>query len=48
MLSKQSKNKKNFEELIKENKEALLRDKQALEVIERRIERRHELLNKHL
>jgi Fur-regulated basic protein B len=35
--------KKPFEELIKENKEELLNDKQALDKIEKRIEKRHEI-----
>ncbi|KAB7707152.1 FbpB family small basic protein [Bacillus aerolatus] len=33
---------KSFEELVKENKQQLLNDKQALEKIEKRIEERHE------
>ncbi|MGG3195346.1 FbpB family small basic protein [Priestia aryabhattai] len=41
-------NHKNLEELIKENKEELLKDKKALEVIERRIEKRHDFSNKVL
>ena len=35
--------KKSLEELIQENKEQLLNDKQAIEKIEKRIEERHEL-----
>lgn len=35
--------KKSFEELIKENKQELLKDKQAIEKIEKRIEKRHEV-----
>lgn len=34
------KNKKSFEELIKENKQELLKDKQAIQKIEERIESR--------
>ncbi|MGC9934504.1 MULTISPECIES: FbpB family small basic protein [Priestia] len=41
-------NYKNLEDLIKENKEELLKDKKALEVIERRIEKRHDFSNKLL
>ncbi|MBT2730348.1 FbpB family small basic protein [Bacillus sp. ISL-75] len=37
------KHKKSFEELIKENKQELLKDKQAIEKIEKRIEKRHEV-----
>ncbi|MBT2701148.1 FbpB family small basic protein [Bacillus sp. ISL-40] len=37
------KHKKSFEELIKENKLELLKDKQAIEKIEKRIEKRHEV-----
>ncbi|MEK4028184.1 MULTISPECIES: FbpB family small basic protein [Bacillaceae] len=37
------KHKKSLEELIQENKEQLLNDKQAIEKIEKRIEERHEL-----
>ncbi|WP_077247464.1 MULTISPECIES: FbpB family small basic protein [Bacillaceae] len=37
------KHKKSLEELIQENKEQLLKDKQAIEKIEKRIEERHEL-----
>ncbi|GLY09444.1 FbpB family small basic protein [Bacillus badius] len=37
------KHKKSLEELIRENKEQLLKDKQAIEKIEKRIEERHEL-----
>ncbi|WP_081415300.1 FbpB family small basic protein [Ectobacillus panaciterrae] len=33
---------KSFEELVKENKQELLKDKQALEKIEKLIEKRHE------
>lgn len=35
--------KKSMNDLIQENKERLLKDKQALEKIEDRIEKRHEL-----
>jgi hypothetical protein len=35
---------KSFEELIKENKQELLKDKQALEKIEKRIEKRYKLI----
>ncbi|WP_251026892.1 FbpB family small basic protein [Bacillus sp. ISL-46] len=35
--------KKSFEELIKENKQELLKDKQAIEKIEERIEKRNEV-----
>ncbi|MDQ1002759.1 hypothetical protein QFZ28_003159 [Neobacillus niacini] len=34
---------KSFEKLVKENKQELLNDKQVLEKIEKRIEKRHEL-----
>ncbi|MDQ1005293.1 hypothetical protein QFZ28_005871 [Neobacillus niacini] len=34
---------KSFEELVKENKQELLNDKEVLEKIEMRIEKRHEL-----
>ncbi|MBM7647422.1 hypothetical protein JOC78_000343 [Bacillus ectoiniformans] len=37
------KSKKTFEELMKENKQELLNDQQALEKIETRIEKRHEI-----
>lgn len=37
------KQKKSLEELIQENKQQLLNDKQAMENIEKRIEERHEL-----
>ncbi|MGC8228166.1 FbpB family small basic protein [Pseudobacillus badius] len=37
------KHKKSLDELIRENKEQLLKDKQAIEKIEKRIEERHEL-----
>nr|WP_210427157.1 FbpB family small basic protein [Priestia megaterium] len=37
------KHKKSYEELIKENKQELLKDKQAIEKIEKRIEKRHEV-----
>ncbi|RAS75594.1 FbpB family small basic protein [Priestia endophytica] len=47
MINRQFKNKKTFKELVKENREALLQDKQALERIEKRIEKRHEFLNKY-
>lgn len=33
--------KKSLEELVKENKQEILKDKQALEKIEKRIEKRH-------
>lgn len=36
--------KKSFEELVKENKQELLKDKQALEKIEKRIEKRHKFI----
>ncbi|WP_082595968.1 FbpB family small basic protein [Niallia circulans] len=36
--------KKSFEELVKENKQELLRDKKAIDKIERRIEKRHEII----
>ncbi|MES9760563.1 FbpB family small basic protein [Priestia megaterium] len=36
--------KKSFEELVKENKQALLKDKKAMEKIEKRIEKRHEVI----
>ncbi|MFC3886004.1 FbpB family small basic protein [Bacillus songklensis] len=35
--------KKSFKELVQENKQELLSDKQALEKIGKRIEKRHEL-----
>jgi hypothetical protein len=35
--------KKSFEELVQENKQELLKDKQALEKIEKRIEIRREI-----
>jgi Fur-regulated basic protein B len=35
--------KKTFEELVNENKEELLKDKQTLDKIEKRIEKRHEI-----
>ncbi|ADE70433.1 MULTISPECIES: FbpB family small basic protein [Priestia] len=38
------KQKKSFEELVKENKQALLKDKKAMEKIEKRIEKRHEVI----
>ncbi|ADF40248.1 FbpB family small basic protein [Priestia megaterium] len=38
------KEKKSFEELVKENKQALLKDKKAMEKIEKRIEKRHEVI----
>ncbi|MGF9857645.1 FbpB family small basic protein [Priestia endophytica] len=47
MINRQLQNKKTFKELVKENREALLQDKQALERIEKRIEKRHEFLNKY-
>ncbi|WP_197232677.1 FbpB family small basic protein [Priestia endophytica] len=47
MINRQLKNKKTFKELVKENREALLQDKQALERIEKHIEKRHEFLNKY-
>ncbi|HZG74016.1 MAG TPA: FbpB family small basic protein [Chondromyces sp.] len=34
---------KSFKELVQENRQELLNDKQALEKIEKRIEERHEL-----
>jgi hypothetical protein len=37
------KHKKSYEELIKENKQELLKDKQAIEKIEKRLEKRHEV-----
>ncbi|MBM6602245.1 FbpB family small basic protein [Priestia megaterium] len=33
---------KSFEELVKENKEELLKDKQVIEKLEKLIEKRHE------
>ncbi|MGW9019521.1 FbpB family small basic protein [Priestia megaterium] len=36
--------KKSFEELVKENKQELLKDKKALDIIEKRIEKRHEII----
>ncbi|MGI8382446.1 MULTISPECIES: FbpB family small basic protein [Priestia] len=36
--------KKSFEELVKENKQELLKDKKALDKIEKRIEKRHEII----
>ncbi|MGG0451723.1 FbpB family small basic protein [Priestia megaterium] len=42
MLNRHRNYKKKFAELIKKNKQELLKDKQALEIIERRIEKRHE------
>ncbi|PVE71015.1 FbpB family small basic protein [Priestia megaterium] len=38
------KQKKSFEALVKENKQALLKDKKAIEKIEKRIEKRHEVI----
>ncbi|MGG0517585.1 FbpB family small basic protein [Priestia aryabhattai] len=38
------KQKKSFEELVKENKQALLKDKKPIEKIEKRIEKRHEVI----
>ncbi|MDY0940671.1 FbpB family small basic protein [Priestia megaterium] len=38
------KKKKSFEELVKENKQELLKDKKAIEKIEKRIEKRHEVI----
>jgi len=38
------KQKKSFEELVKENKQALLKDKKAMEKIEKRIKKRHEVI----
>ncbi|MED4617234.1 FbpB family small basic protein [Priestia megaterium] len=38
------KQKKSFEELVKENKQALLKEKKAMEKIEKRIEKRHEVI----
>ncbi|MDY0943944.1 FbpB family small basic protein [Priestia megaterium] len=46
MLNRQ-RNYKKFEELIEENKEELLKDKKALEIIEKRIEKRRNLSNKN-
>lgn len=43
MSRKLSKYRKSFEELVQENKQELLNDKQELEKIENRIEKRHEL-----
>ncbi|WP_081415227.1 FbpB family small basic protein [Ectobacillus panaciterrae] len=43
MLWNCRKYKRSFEELVQENKQTLLNDKQALEKIEKRIEKRHEL-----
>jgi len=36
--------KKPFEELVKENKQELLKDKKAIDKIEKRIEKRHEII----
>ncbi|MGN7485033.1 FbpB family small basic protein [Priestia megaterium] len=36
--------KKSFEELVKENKQELLKDKEAIDKIEKRIEKRHEII----
>jgi hypothetical protein len=36
--------KKSFEELVKENKQELLKDKKAIDKIEKRIEKRHEII----
>ncbi|MGW9103408.1 FbpB family small basic protein [Priestia megaterium] len=36
--------KKSFEELVKENKQELLKDKKALDIIEKRIEKRQEII----
>ncbi|MFE3897468.1 MULTISPECIES: FbpB family small basic protein [unclassified Priestia] len=38
------KQRKSFEELVKENKQALLKDKKKIEKIEKRIEKRHEVI----
>ncbi|WP_254177801.1 FbpB family small basic protein [Priestia megaterium] len=38
------KHKKSFEELVKENKQELLKDKKAIDKIEKRIEKRHEII----
>ncbi|MBY0065018.1 FbpB family small basic protein [Bacillus megaterium] len=38
------KQRKSFEELVKENKQTLLKDKKAIEKIEKRIEKRHEVI----
>ncbi|AUO10294.1 FbpB family small basic protein [Priestia megaterium] len=38
------KQRKSFEELVKENKQALLKDKKEIEKIEKRIEKRHEVI----
>ncbi|MDQ0862360.1 hypothetical protein QFZ72_005958 [Bacillus sp. V2I10] len=43
ILRKSAKFKKSFKELMQENRQELLNDKQALEKIEKRIEKRHEL-----
>lgn len=43
MSRKLGKYRKSFEELVQENKQELLNDKQELEKIESRIEKRHEL-----
>ncbi len=37
------KHNKSFEKLVEENKQELLEDKKALEKIEKRIEKRHEV-----
>ncbi|MGM0878635.1 MAG: FbpB family small basic protein [Bacillota bacterium] len=42
MLWNHRRYKKSFKELVQENKQKLLNDKQALEIIEKRIEKRHE------
>lgn len=42
-MRKSTKYKKSFNELMQENRQELLNDKQALEKIEKRIEKRHEL-----
>ncbi|MCM3770298.1 FbpB family small basic protein [Priestia aryabhattai] len=38
------KQRKSFEELVKENKQELLKDKKAIDKIEKRIEKRHEVI----
>jgi len=38
------KQRKSFEELVKENKQTLLKDKKEIEKIEKRIEKRHEVI----
>jgi hypothetical protein len=48
MLNRPRNYQKRFEEFLKENREKLLNDKRALEMIERRIEKRHEIFIKDL